>query len=499
MGYLSYLTTRHYLLSERENASQHQAFDNASVVLLKVHSGENIDDTLSTADAGTAGSHSVLEQDGIWYATSILVGRTAIPANLRALVKLRSAANQTYTLDGTPAIAVGVPLPSIHGAYYEIFDISDLQHILRILALALVGAGLVTTLLGAIVGRWAAGRSLRPLTDVSRAAVAIADGRLSTRLEAAPGDPDLDGLTSSFNRMVDQLQERIEREARFTSDVSHELRSPLTTLSASLEVIETNAEGLTPSGTRALELLAADVKRFQRMVGDLLEISRADTGSADLSLDEVDPGELVRQAVGAAMRSVAPGTAAPTISVDRALEGTRLSVDKRRFERVMTNLIENAALYGGGATTVSVTKSAGDHTPGNVLVSISDHGAGISEGERERIFERFYRGQVSGQRGSGTGTGLGLALVAEHVRLHGGRGGRTKPTVEAPGSTWSFLSPPSHGTRKRKWRTHREGRGWCAASEKSCRPGGWHRRCALHGVGGLRCSDAAQSAGHPQQ
>ena len=126
----------------------------------------------------------------------------------------------------------------MHADYFEVFDLSDLDHTLRVLGLTLFGAGVVTTVLGIALGRFASARSLRPLADVSRAAGAIAGGELDTRLDPDAADPDLEGLTNSFNAMVDQLQERIEREARFNSDVSHELRSPLTTLAASLEVLE---------------------------------------------------------------------------------------------------------------------------------------------------------------------------------------------------------------------------------------------------------------------
>ena len=169
----------------------------------------------------------------------------------------------------------------------------------------------MTTLLGAALGRFASDRSLRPLAGVSRAAVAIAGGQLDTRLKSDPADSDLVGLTTSFNAMVDELQVRIEREARFNSDVSHELRSPLTTLSASLEVLEADHDTLPPRAQSALLLLGEDLRRFQRMVGDLLEMSRADAGSVDVFLQEVNVCELVQRAVDAGMRSLGEEAARP--------------------------------------------------------------------------------------------------------------------------------------------------------------------------------------------
>jgi two-component system, OmpR family, sensor histidine kinase MtrB len=441
MGGLSYFTARHFLVSERQNASLHQAYLNAALIRSTLHAGNaGIEQLLSAADSGTAGSSSMLYVGGKWYVRSISVGHRALPVALRRLVLTGTPATQSFLLGGNPQIAVGVPIPSAGAAYFEVFDVSDLSNTLRVLTLTLFAAGLVTTVLGAVVGRSASGRSLRPLTGVSRAAVAIADGRLDTRLPAATGDPDLAGLTSSFNRMVDQLQERIEREARFTSDVSHELRSPLTTLSASLGVLEAHRDELPDRAQRALVLLGADLRRFQRMVGDLLEISRSDTGSADVSMEEVTAGELVRRSVAANVRSLPGGVPPPAVEVNPVVADSWLTVDKRRFERVMANLLENAALYGGGATTVRAEPGPVRHDGrATIWVSVEDHGAGLSVTERSRVFERFYRGQASGQRGAGTGTGLGLALVAEHVRLNGGsvwadeaEGGGARFTVELP-------------------------------------------------------------------
>ncbi len=440
MGALSYVTTRHVLVSDSDSADFRLAFENATTVAQRVAATATIVQTLTKVT--TPNSHSLLEERGTWYERTFDVTQDDIPVSLRSMVIDHStAASQTYTLHGSPQIAIGIPIKSIHGAYFEVFNVGDLAHTLNVFALGLFVAGIVTTALGAALGRWASGRSLRPLTGVSRAAVAIAGGELDTRLGSTGGDPDLAALTSSFNRMVDQLQERIEREARFTSDVSHELRSPLTTVAASLGVLEGQVESLSPPARRALELLSADVRRFQRMVGDLLEISRSDTGSAEISLEEVDPAELVRRAVAAVHRSLPIDTPPPTVEVDPAVSGTHLWVDKRRFERVMSNLLENASLYGGGATAVRVTPGNGSGSRGHsVRVSVEDSGPGLPPTERTKVFERFYRGNAAFQRGAGTGTGLGLALVAEHVRLHGGKvwaeeaeGGGARFTIELPG------------------------------------------------------------------
>jgi two-component system, OmpR family, sensor histidine kinase MtrB len=429
MGGLSYFTVRHFLLEGRESAAQHQAFNNAVLVRSSLELGNTeYVNLLTNIDFGSD-AHSVLYHRAKFYDSSLSVTAASIPVQLRTDVLAGTAATETYrTSQGTAEIIIGVPIPSVKAAYFEVFDLSDLDNTLRVLGLTLFVAGVVTTILGIALGRFASVRSLRPLADVSRAAGAIASGELDTRLDTDAADPDLEQLTNSFNAMVDQLQERIEREARFNSDVSHELRSPLTTLAASLEVLEADRDRLPARSQRALQLLSDDFHRFQRMVGELLEMSRADAGSVDVFLEEVDVSELVQRSVEIGfghMDGPRPGTGSgevagngaaagpPGVRIDPAVRGWRVGVDKRRFERVMVNLMENAAHYGGGVTEIAVVPGPAEQ----VEVTVDDAGPGIDPRERLKIFERFYRGSASGRRGTGTGTGLGLALVAEHMRV----------------------------------------------------------------------------------
>ena len=442
MGSLAFYTTSHFLVSDQVNAAITQAADGANTLQADLPADASEITTLLSDLDSSSGAQSVLVFQGTPYSSELSLSTANLPRGLLDLVRSGTPGTQNFLLGTTPVVAVGIPLPAVPGGramYFAIFDLSDLDHTLHVLALALVLGGLITTVLGGLVGRLASGRSLRPLSAVSRAAVAIAGGDLDTRLRSTTEDPDLAGLTQSFNAMVDQLQDRIERDARFTSDVSHELRSPLTTLANSLNVLEAHADEFTPRAQRALELLGADLRRFERMVAELLEISRSDTGAADVSLEYVDAGELVRQSVAAGIRTMPESAPRPVVLVDPVLDGVILSVDKRRFERIMTNLLENAALYGGGATRVAAEHGPDRNGQPTVVVAVEDHGPGIAPGERRHIFERFYRGQSSGRRGASTGTGLGLALVAEHVRLLGGLvgiedapGGGARFTVELP-------------------------------------------------------------------
>jgi signal transduction histidine kinase len=428
LGGIAYFTVRHFLLAGRESAAQTQAFSNASLVRTSLEGGDtNYLGLLGQIDAGT-GAHSVLYHRSKAYGSSLSVNSSSIPLQLRKEVLAGTPATQTYrNAAGTAEIAVGLPVPSVHAAYFEVFDLSDLDHTMNVLGLTLFVAGAVTTLLGLALGRFASRRLLRPLSDVTSAAGAIAGGELDTRLDIEAADPDLVGLTASFNAMVDQLQVRIEREARFNSDVSHELRSPLTTLSAAVGVLETDRDRLPARSQRALQLLSDDLRRFQRMVSDLLEMSRADAGSVDVFLEEVNVSELVRRSVETGIGHMdSRPHAAPDVVVDPEVDQWRVGVDKRRFERVLVNLMENADHYGGGVTTIAVGPGPGPGPgPGTasgprgrqVEVTVDDAGPGIDPAERTKVFERFYRGSASGRRGTGTGTGLGLALVAEHMHV----------------------------------------------------------------------------------
>ncbi len=413
---ITYFTTSSSIVSQDEHSFELQAIANATSLNESVYARdpavvlENVfglsDELRSTTSYSLIYITSLLT----WFPSSpVTFSEDDLPASLRTLTLSGKSGEQTFIFRGEPHFAVGIAIP--HGTYYfGVFSLSQANAELHVLLASLIGAAAVTTLLGAALGRWAAGRTLRPLRDVSEAASSIASGMLDTRLET--GDArDLAVLTSSFNRMADRLQQRIERDARFTSDVSHELRSPLTTLATSLSVIESRRDELPERSQRALDLLSTEVRRFQRMVRDLLEISRFDARSADFATSQVEIGDLVRHAVAPA------GHPPISVTISPADDHRELSVDKRRIERVFGNLIENADRYAGGVTEIVVETS--EHS---VRVCVDDSGPGIPQADRDRIFERFARGPgTAGSRGAGVGTGLGLALVQEHVRLHGGR------------------------------------------------------------------------------
>ena len=171
----------------------------------------------------------------------------------------------------------------------------------------------------------------RRFSEISDAAGHVAAGDLTTRFESV-GDPDLNQLIQSFNAMTSSLQERIERDSRFASDVSHELRSPLMTLTGSVAVIERRREDMPERAQLALDLLSTDIRRFKLLVEDLLEISRFDVGAVQLDIEEVMLGEFVRQAIGAAVAANTTSRSSTTMApMSSSLKSTS-GASPRSFE-----------------------------------------------------------------------------------------------------------------------------------------------------------------------
>jgi two-component system sensor histidine kinase MtrB len=397
--------TRANLLNQREDSATVLVYQNAGIVQEAVRDANAL--TL-LGSLRTLGAQPILFDGQEYIALNPEFGQDALPKELRDAVIGGQPSRMRYRLDGEMRLAIGIPIRSEQVAYFEVVSLQDVEDTLGALGVSLLGASLVTTLAGAALGWWASRRALRPLSGVSSAATALAAGRLDTRLEPSD-DPDLRSITASFNDMAQALQDRIERDARFASDVSHELRSPLMTLAASIEVMDNQREDLPERARAALDLMVGDIDRFQQLVEDLLEISRFDAGVVRLELEEVHLAELVMQAVSHSTEADVP------VELDAELAGVVVQADKRRIVRVIANLLDNAAKYGGGATSVSLRQA--DH---GVQIAVEDRGEGVPEEDRALIFNRFNRGGVAGRRGSSEGVGLGLALVAEHVNLHGG-------------------------------------------------------------------------------
>ncbi len=250
---------------------------------------------------------------------------------------------------------------------------------------------------------------LRPGQDIKTGVNKMCAGELNYRVPVRAQN-DLGDLSDSINTMADDIEKMLDAKRQLLLGVSHELRSPLTTIMASIGILESRRSELSETAQTALGLLSSDLERFNQLVADLLEISRYDTAGGRLDQDYFAIVEFVRRA------AAETGHSHVQIIYPEALEETIVSADKRRLARVIANLLQNADNYAGGPTAIELRRV------GQVMeIAVEDRGPGVPVEERQLIFGRFARGSEGGRRGAGTGTGLGLALVAEHVRLHSGR------------------------------------------------------------------------------
>lgn len=428
VAFTTYGVTRAYLVAERSDAAKRQAYVNARLARAVLRSPDPDVRRLLVSLGGDAASTSVIRYRGETFSTSVTQGPDAVPADLERVVGDGHAGHQRLRdADGNLLLAVGVPMEAVDGAYFEVFALADLERTLSLLARALAIGVVGAAVVGAVVGRIAADRVVRPLAPVASAAERIAGGALDTRLTDID-DPDLTKLTDAFNTMAAALEVRIEREARFAADVSHELRSPLTAINAALEIIGRRRQQLPAEVIEPFDVLVDKVRTFQQTVLDLLEISQLDAGTADVSADLIDlhhflPRVLARHGADAVPVTFEEGAA------------DRVTGDRRRLAQAVGNIVDNARHYAGGTTAVRVV--AGE--PGTVRIELDDRGPGVSPEERLAIFGRFARGEVGRESGATSGSGLGLSLVTEHLRLHQGQvwvednpGGGARFVIELP-------------------------------------------------------------------
>jgi signal transduction histidine kinase len=401
----TYALARSYLLDQRQDAATRAAFVDADLLRSRLAtSGTEIADALSQLRSGS--SDVVVRSGGSWYSSSLDVGARDVPAQLQELVVTGSAGRVRASSADGPRLVVGVPVAGTNLEFYEIAPLVELQSVLRTLGAVLGAGALAATAAGAAFGIWASRRVVQPLDQVAAAAARIAGGEVSTRLPPTD-DPDLVAIVGSFNTMVDALAARIERDARFVGDVSHELRSPLTSLVTSVEVLHSRREELSPRSQQVLDLVERQLDTFRATLDDLLELARLDDETAPHERPSVVLGELVREVLAAT------GRPADLLVADEAAR-TVVAGDKRGLERSVRNLLDNADRHGGGACCVRV-----ERRNGSVVLTVDDAGPGVPPEDRERVFERFVRGPRAA-RGSLPGAGLGLAIVAETASSHGG-------------------------------------------------------------------------------
>lgn len=276
--------------------------------------------------------------------------------------------------------------------------------LITVAVLLAVGGPLIV--LVAAAATWAlVGRSLGSVEAIRSQVAAIGAAQLSERVPVPPTKDEIARLATTMNAMLARVEAGHLAQRRFVGDASHELRSPLATLTTALEVARARPEAF--DRELLTETLLPETERMRDLVEDLLVLARADeTGIAlrlgDVDLDDIADTEARRQRLRG------------ELTVRAATAPARITGDLERLARVVRNLVDNAAAHTTSQVMLT-TEMDGD----TARVIVDDDGPGIPQADRERVFERFVRLQDDRSRATG-GSGLGLAIVAEIVAAHGG-------------------------------------------------------------------------------
>jgi two-component system sensor histidine kinase MtrB len=347
-----------------------------------------------------------------------------------------------------PGLAIGQKVQIPNAGQYEmyiVFSLANEEKTLNLINTYLLIAGLILLLLISLITWVVVRQVVKPVREAARIATEFTSGDFRQRMKVYSQD-EISTLAHAFNEMAESLEQQIARlenlsrvQQRFVSDVSHELRTPLTTLRMASEVIAASRDSFDPTVARSTELLVAQLDRFERLLEDLLEVSRFDAEVAVLEAVDFDVVQLVsRCADDLALVAKERKT---QIFVKSSEPVIMIKADIRRVERILRNLLANAIDHAE-EVQIDVQIEASEH---DVAIGVRDYGIGLDENSLTRVFDRFWRADPSRARTRG-GTGLGLSIALEDARLHNGelevwgRPGRGAHfVVTLPRKTWESI------------------------------------------------------------
>ena len=385
---------------------------------------------------------------------SNLLDPTSIPTALSEQVRKSPDLAYQYTnmnyLTGTKikGLAIGQKVQIPNAGQYEmyiIFSLANQQKTLDLISRSLFLGGFILLLLVALITWLVVRQVVSPVREAAMIATEFTGGDFRKRLKVESKD-EISTLGLAFNEMAESIEKQIARlenlsrvQQRFVSDVSHELRTPLTTLRMASEVIYSSKDSFDPIVARSAELLVAQLDRFEKLLEDLLEVSRFDAEVAVLEAVDFDMVQLVQRC--ADDLGLVAKERKTEIYVNSAEPVIMVKADIRRVERILRNLLANAIDHSE-ELQIDVRIEASDH---DVAVGVRDYGIGLDENSLTRVFDRFWRADPSRARTRG-GTGLGLSIALEDARLHNGeleawgRPGRGSHfVVTLPRNTWESI------------------------------------------------------------
>jgi two-component system OmpR family sensor kinase len=294
----------------------------------------------------------------------------------------------------------------------------------KLALLMLVGGG-GAVLASFLLGMWLSDQTIKPIEAIIEAAEGISTAKdLGKRLPWNGPDDELGRLVDVFNRLMDRIEHLFGVQRRLVADVSHELRTPLTAIRGNLDLVK--RYGMDSASMEAIE---SETDRMSRMVSDLLLLARADYGSMQLEMSQIDLDTVLTE-VFKESRVLAKDR---DLSIKLAhIEPVRMMGNTDRLKQLMLNLVSNAIKFTpDGGEIVFALRQEGE----TALLTVTDNGVGIAPEDLERIFDRFYQADPARTKGqSGDGAGLGLAIAKMIAESHGG----TIEAASSPGQGTTF-------------------------------------------------------------
>ncbi len=307
-------------------------------------------------------------------------------------------------IDGVRARVYVAPAAGGIGAIQAARPLDEVDDVLGTLRIGLGILAAIGIVLAALLGRLAGRAAVQPVTELTAAAEHVAVTQDLSRRIGSQGRDELGRLAGAFNTMLEKLDDSRRAQRRLVSDASHELRTPLTSLRTNLEVLADDSALEARDRERLRADLVAQLEELSGLVGDLVDLAREDE-PVGAEVEDVRLDVLAASAVERARRH------APAVRFELRAEPTVVRAVPARLDRAVANLLDNAAKFGGGEGPVEVRVADGE-------IAVRDHGPGIAEEDRPRVFDRFYRAAAARGR---PGSGLGLAIVRQVAESHGGR------------------------------------------------------------------------------
>jgi two-component system, OmpR family, heavy metal sensor histidine kinase CusS len=414
---------------------------------------------------------SAARRQVVYYARLILRGRTIVESpGFRSLVpshavfppagslnqsigqvtELHAAQGATFLL--TAADVNGAP-PNEKYRYEIALDVSNEQQLLADYRGKLFVALALAAPVSALLSTWIAHRGVRPIREITSAAQAITASALNERISAQIWPRELATLAAEFDRMLERLEDSFERLSRFSSNIAHELRTPISNLMGGTEV----ALGRSLTAQQYREVLASSLEEYQRLshlIDSLLFLARAETANIEMHQSNF----AADASIAAVMEFYEPLAKELQIELTSTGKG-RVRGDEPLFRRAISNLLSNALRHvsPGGTVTIETRSDAAE-----VVVAVKDDGSGVAPNDLPKLFDRFYRGPNSHD-----GVGLGLSIVKSIMNLHHGAVEVTSELAKGTTVVLRFPVQSNETESERRNRTCWRRAGACTAPEQS--------------------------------